>query len=54
MADNNTGQSILSEASESLREYISVSAGINVLVSKTKEALSELREVDTLLTQIAN
>ena len=54
MADNNTGQAILSEASESLREYISVSAGINVLVSKTKEALSELREVDTLLTQIAN
>ncbi len=54
MADNNTGQSILSEASESLREYISVSAGINVLISKTKEALSELREVDTLLTQIAN
>ncbi len=54
MADNNTGQAILSEASKSLREYISVSAGINVLVSKTKEALSELREVDTLLTQIAN
>ena len=54
MADNNTGQAILSEASESLREYMSVSAGINVLVSKTKEALSELREVDTLLTQIAN
>lgn len=54
MADNNIGQSILSEASESLHEYISVGAGINALVSKTKEALSELIEIDTLLTQIAN
>ena len=54
MADNNTRQPILSEASERLKKYISVSAGIDALVSKTKEALSELREVDTLLTQIAN
>ena len=54
MAGNSTGRSVLSEASESLRKYISVGAGINALVSRTREALSELREADTLLTQIAN
>lgn len=44
---------ILSDASESLMGYLSVSSGIGALVSRTKEALSELKEVDTLLTQIA-
>ena len=59
MADNNNGQSkslpdrMLSEASQSLKKYVSVSAGIGTLVSRTKEALSELKEVDSLLTQIA-
>jgi len=59
MADNNNAQSnslpdrILSEVSESLKEYVSISAGIDAFVSKTKEALSESKEVDTLLTQIA-
>ena len=52
MADNKLNK-ILSEASESLMGYLSVSSGIDILVSKTKEALSELKEVDTLLTQIA-
>ncbi len=54
MTEKSIIQPVLSEASESLREYISVSAGIGALVSKTKEALTELRKVDTLLTQIAN
>ncbi|MDE7207476.1 MAG: phage tail tape measure protein [Lachnospiraceae bacterium] len=52
MADNKLNK-ILSEASGRLMGYLSVSSGIDFLVSKTKEALSELKEVDTLLTQIA-
>ena len=52
MADNKLSK-IISEASESLMGYLSVSSGIDTLVSKTSDALSELKEVDTLLTQIA-
>lgn len=56
MAGNNNGQNalllrILSRFSESFKSNVTRIA-VNDFVSITKETLSELKEVDTLLTQI--
>ncbi len=58
MAGNNNGQNalllrILSRFSESFKSNVTRIA-VNDFVSITKETLSELKEVDTLLTQISN
>lgn len=41
------------QAAESFAQWISVSSAIMLLVSKTKQAITELKEVDTLLTEIS-
>lgn len=43
----------LKQAAESFAQWISVSSAIMLLVSKTKQAITELKEVDTLLTEIS-
>ena len=43
----------LSQASQTLSKNFSVSSAVTLVVSKTKEAVAELKEVNTLLTQIS-
>ena len=40
------------QAAESFTQWLSVSSAIMLLVQKTKQAITELKEVDTLLTEI--
>lgn len=42
----------MKQAAESFTQWLSVSSAIMLLVSKTKQAITELKEVDTLLTEI--
>lgn len=41
------------QAAESFSQWLSVSSAIMLLVSKTRQAVTELKEVDTLLTEIS-
>ena len=41
------------QAAESFTQWLSVSSAIMLVVQKTKEAVTELKEVDTLLTEIS-
>lgn len=43
----------LSKAAESFTKWFSVGSGVMFLVSKTKESISELKEINTLLTEIS-
>lgn len=43
----------LAQAAKSFTQWISVSSGIMFLVSKTKNAVSELKELDNILTEIS-
>jgi len=42
-----------SQAAQSFSQWLSVSAAVMFLISKTKEAIQELKEMDTLLTEIS-
>ena len=46
-------KSQLSQASQILSKNFSVSSAVTLVVSKTKEAVAELKEMNTLLTQIS-
>ena len=46
-----TGQ--LSKASESFSEWLSLGNGVTQLISKTKDAVTELGEIDAMLTKIS-
>lgn len=53
---NKLGASItdqLSQASESFTQWLSVSSGIMFLFSKTKDAVSEIKELDDVLTEVS-
>ncbi len=41
------------EAGDSLKQMLSVSSGISLIISKTQESISDLKEVNTLLTEIS-
>lgn len=41
------------QAAESFAQWLSVSSAIMLLITKTKQAITELKEVDTLLTEIS-
>ena len=41
-----------SQAAQSLKQWLSVGSGITFLASRTKEAVSEIRELDKILTEI--
>jgi len=43
----------MTQAAQSFTQWLSVSSGIMLLVSKAKNAVSELKEVNTLLTEIS-
>ena len=43
----------MKQAAESFTQWVSVSSAIMLLITKTKQAVTELKEVDTLLTEIS-
>lgn len=43
----------MSQAAQSFTQWLSVSSAVMLLVSKTKNAISELKEINTLLTEIS-
>lgn len=43
----------MSQAAQSFTQWLSVSSGVMLLISKTKDAISELKEINTLLTEIS-
>lgn len=43
----------MSQATQSFTQWLSVSSGIMLLISKTKDAISEIKELDNILTEIS-
>ncbi len=43
----------MSQAAQSFTQWLSVSSGIMLLISKTKDAISEIKELDNILTEIS-
>ena len=43
----------MSQAAQSFTQWLSVSSGVMLLISKTKEAVSEIKELDNILTEIS-
>lgn len=43
----------MSQAAESFTQWLSVSSGVMLLISKTREAVSEIKELDNILTEIS-
>lgn len=43
----------MKQAAESFTQWVSVSSAIMLLITKTRQAVTELKEVDTLLTEIS-
>lgn len=43
----------MSQAAQSFTQWLSVSSGIMLLISKTREAVSEIKELDNILTEIS-
>lgn len=43
----------LSQAAESFTQWLSVSSGVMLLITKTKEAIAEIKELDNILTEIS-
>lgn len=43
----------LSQAAESFTQWLSVSSGVMLLITKTKEAVAEIKELDNILTEIS-
>ena len=43
----------MSQAAESFTQWLSVSSGVMLLISKTREAISEIKELDNILTEIS-
>ena len=42
-----------SQAAQSFTQWLSVSSGVMLLISKTREAVSEIKELDNILTEIS-
>ena len=45
-------QKQMTQASKSLSQWLSAGSAVTLLVTKTKEALSELKELDTILAEL--
>lgn len=43
----------MSQAAQSFTQWLSVSSGVMLLISKTREAVSEIKELDNILTEIS-
>lgn len=43
----------MSQAAQSFTQWLSVSSGVMLLISKTKDAISEIKELDNILTEIS-
>ena len=43
----------MSQAAQSFTQWLSVSSGVMLLISKTKNAVSEIKELDNILTEIS-
>lgn len=43
----------MSQATESIAEFLSASSGISFLISKTRDSISELKDLDSILTKIS-
>lgn len=43
----------MSQAAQSFTQWLSVSSGLMLLISKTKDAISEIKELDNILTEIS-
>lgn len=43
----------MSQATQSFTQWLSVSSGVMLLISKTREAVSEIKELDNILTEIS-
>lgn len=46
-------KSQMSQAAQSFTQWLSVSSGVMLLISKTREAVSEIKELDNILTEIS-
>ena len=43
----------MSQAAQNFTQWLSVSSGVMLLISKTKDAISEIKELDNILTEIS-
>lgn len=43
----------MSQAAQSFTQWLSVSSGVMLLITKTKDAISEIKELDNILTEIS-